>query len=104
MADGWRGVVEQDTGDTIVCIEDGHRPNDYLDGYRAVSRRLVAVKGGIARCAWKTDDRESSVFGKPSRRDGAAERARPSAAEPRRPSAAELRRAKLAAEWDALHG
>jgi len=81
MSDGWKGRVESDNGDTIVCIRNGEVPNDWLRGYRAFSRReLLTVKGGTAQYDWK-----------PDRRAGAAEL---------RPSAAELRRAKLEHEWN----
>jgi len=35
MSDGWRGKVHQFDGETVICIQDGERPNDRLRGYRA---------------------------------------------------------------------
>ena len=55
MTDGWRGRVESDNGDTIVCIREGEVPNDWLRGYRAFHRReLLTVKGGTAVYDWKS--------------------------------------------------
>jgi hypothetical protein len=34
MEDGWRGRVEQDGAEIIICIADEERPNDYFRGYR----------------------------------------------------------------------
>jgi hypothetical protein len=42
MSDGWRGRIDSETSTTIVCIQDGKAPNDWLDGYRAFSRKLIA--------------------------------------------------------------
>jgi hypothetical protein len=54
MDDGWRGRVETDHGDCIICIADGERPNDYLRGYRAFARRLLTVSGSKAMVNWKS--------------------------------------------------
>jgi hypothetical protein len=54
MNDGWRGKVEQDDGDTVVCIRDGERPNDWLRGYRAFGRRLMTINGSKAVVDWKS--------------------------------------------------
>ena len=54
MDDGWRGRVEKDQGDFIICIADGERPNDWLRGYRAFARRLMTVSGSKAMVNWKS--------------------------------------------------
>ncbi|MGY4605761.1 hypothetical protein ACVW16_004173 [Bradyrhizobium sp. USDA 4474] len=42
MSDGWCGRIDFESRDTVVCIENGKAPNDWLDGYRAFSRELIA--------------------------------------------------------------
>src|SRR6266403_498575 len=54
MDDGWRGRVEAVRGDYVICIQDGERPNDWLRGYRAFSRRLMSINGTKAIVNWKS--------------------------------------------------
>ena len=54
MDDGWRGRVEMDHGEYIICIADGERPNDHLRGFRAFARRLLTVSGDKAAVNWKS--------------------------------------------------
>jgi hypothetical protein len=71
MNDGWRGKVEQDAGETVVCIRDGERPNDWLRGYRAFSRRCMTLIGNKGLVNWKSTAAvsRSHVDREQSRRD-----------------------------------
>ncbi len=53
MTDKWRGNVHQIDGDTVVCIQEGERPNDWLRGYRAFSRRSMTINGSKALVDFK---------------------------------------------------
>jgi hypothetical protein len=45
MNGGWRGKVEQDCGEFVVCIRDGERPDAHWAGagYRLVGRRSMTI-------------------------------------------------------------
>lgn len=63
MDDGWRGKVEHVDGDTVVCIKDGERPNDWLRGYRAFNRRsmTVTIDGSKATVNWMSASAATSA-------------------------------------------
>jgi hypothetical protein len=43
--DGWRGKIDDISGDIVVCIRDGEGPNDdRLRGYR-FNPRALSIKG-----------------------------------------------------------
>jgi hypothetical protein len=54
MNGGWRGKVEQDCGEFVVCIRDGERPDIHWSGagYRLVSRRSMKIAGNKAEVPW----------------------------------------------------
>ncbi|MGY3443703.1 hypothetical protein [Bradyrhizobium sp. USDA 4473] len=61
MSDGWHGRIDFETGDTIVCIENGKAPNDWLDGYRAFSRKLIASETKAKMSVTWTETRSSAA-------------------------------------------
>jgi hypothetical protein len=93
MDDGWHGKIESVDGDTVICIQDGERPNDWLRGYRAVKRWRMTINGSKATVNWK-----SSTVGRVQRSPGSSvvdfERSR-SAREDKK------RQDFLLSEWDA---
>lgn len=66
MDDGWRGKVESCDGETVVCIVNGERPNDYLRGYRSFSVRRVTISDSKAAVDWKSPATAFSVDQKPA--------------------------------------
>jgi hypothetical protein len=77
--DGWQGKVDNIRGECVVCIRNGMRPNDWLDGYRVFAQSRVTVSG----------DRATAVL-KPGRHDAVvAELAR-------------LANARLARSWESV--
>ena len=82
MDDGWRGRVDEDHGDFIVCTGiDG----DPMVNYRAFSRRLLTVSVGKALVNWKSG----------------ATASRPTVRERRPPAIVfDLERARLDREWE----
>jgi hypothetical protein len=50
MTGGWRGKVEQDCGEFVVCIRDGERPDAHWAGagYRLIGRRSMTINGNKA--------------------------------------------------------
>ena len=85
MDDGWRGRVELDNGEHIVCIAEGEVPNNWLRGYRAFNRRLLTVSGNKAMVNWRSG----------------ATASRPTVRERRPPAVViDLERARLDLEWE----
>jgi hypothetical protein len=72
MTDKWRGHVHQIIGDTVVCIQEGERPNDWLRGYRAFGRRFITIDGNKAIVDWmsKTAASRPTVKREQHQRDG----------------------------------
>jgi hypothetical protein len=56
MSDGWRGKVEQDCGDFVVCLRDGARPDAHWSGagYRLISRRSMTINGEKVTFDWRS--------------------------------------------------
>jgi hypothetical protein len=54
MSDGWRGKVDQDCGDFVVCLRDGARSDAHWSGagYRLISRRSMTINGEKATFDW----------------------------------------------------
>jgi len=89
MNDGWRGKVEQDCGEFVVCIRAGERPDPHWSGagYRLVSRRSMKIAGNKTEVPWISTSLAS----------------RPTADREQRRRAVEVlleERARLASSWE----
>src|SRR5258708_2319280 len=84
MNDGWCGYVHLIDGDSVICIQNGERPNDWLKGYRGFSRRLMSINGTKAIVDWKSATASRSTVNREQRSSAAV---------------VDLERARLEREW-----
>jgi hypothetical protein len=72
MNGGWRGKVEQDCGEFVVCIRDGERPDAHWAGagYRLVGRRSMTISDNKATVDLKSTATASRPTADRARRQG----------------------------------
>jgi hypothetical protein len=89
ISDGWRGKVHQIVdGETVICIQDGEQPNDWLRGYRTFGRRRLTVDGRTATVEWTA---AATTVSQPT-------------VDRRSVAVVDLLKTRLAGEWDCAPG